>query len=100
MEDDLNTSKALAVLWEYIKSPAAAADKLAFLAYADNYLGLSLLEEEIQKPLPEEAQEMLERRKEARKNKDFKTSDELRDKLAAMGILVKDTPKGQEWRWK
>lgn len=100
MEDDLNTSKALAVLWEYIKSPAAAADKLAFLAYADNYLGLSLLQEEVQKPLPQEAQDILEKRKEARKNKDFKTSDELRDKLSAMGIIVKDTPKGQEWRWK
>ncbi|MDD6173863.1 MAG: cysteine--tRNA ligase [Elusimicrobiaceae bacterium] len=100
MDDDLNTSKALAVLWDFIKSRAAAADKLDFLKYADGFLGLSLLEEEVQKPLPKEAEEFLAARKEARAKKDFKTSDELRDKLSALGIIVKDTPKGQEWRWK
>lgn len=100
MDDDLNTSKALAVLWEFVKSRAAAADKLDFLKYADGFLGLSLLEEEAQKPLPKEAEELLALRKEARAKKDFKTSDELRDKLSALGIAVKDTPKGQEWRWK
>ena len=96
----MNTSKALAVLWDFVKSRAAAADKLDFLKYADGFLGLSLLEEEAQKPLPKEAEELLALRKEARAKKDFKTSDELRDKLSALGIAVKDTPKGQEWRWK
>ena len=100
MDDDLNASKALAVLWEYIKGGACAGDKLEFIKYADGFLGLSLLEGEAQKPLPQEAQEILEERKAARARKDFKTSDELRDKLSAMGIAVKDTPKGQEWRWK
>ncbi len=100
MDDDLNTSKALAVLWDFVKSRSAAADKLDFLKYADGFLGLSLLEEEAQKPLPEEAEELLALRKEARAKKDFKTSDELRDKLSALGIIVKDTPKGQEWRRK
>ncbi|MCR4667268.1 MAG: cysteine--tRNA ligase [Desulfovibrio sp.] len=40
---------------------------------------------------------LLEERSTARKNKDFARSDKLRDDLSAKGILVKDTPAGQEW---
>ncbi len=100
MEDDLNTSKALATVWDFIKGQSGPADKLAFITYADKFLGLSLLKEAEQKPLPPAAQELLAKRQEARKNKDFKTSDELRAELEKLGIIVKDTPKGTEWRWK
>lgn len=100
VEDDLNTSKALAFLWEFVKGPAAAADKLAFVTFADGFLGLSLLKEDAQKPLPQEAQDLIAKRQEARKNKDFKTSDEIRNQLDAMGIIIKDTPQGPQWRWK
>ncbi|WP_029898606.1 cysteine--tRNA ligase [Desulfohalovibrio reitneri] len=41
--------------------------------------------------------ELLVKRAEARKNKDFEASDALRDELAALGVAVKDTPRGQEW---
>jgi len=100
LEDDLNSPKALALLWEFVKGPADNADKLAFAEYADKFLGLSLLEESVQKPLPPAAAELLAKRQEARKNKDFKTSDLLRAELDKMGVSVKDTPKGMEWRWK
>ncbi len=100
MRDDLNTAKALAILWDYIKGAAPAAEKLEMAKYADEYLALDLLKDEEQKPLPAEAQLLIEERTAARAAKDFKKSDELRDKLAAMGILVKDTPQGTEWRWK
>ncbi len=40
---------------------------------------------------------LLEKRLEARKNKDFAASDAIRDELAAMGVEVKDTPQGQQW---
>jgi len=98
--DDLNCSKALSVLWDYIKGPASAAAKLDFLAYGDKFLGLSLLQEEPPHDLPPAAKDLLERRQNARKNKDFKTSDELRAELEKLGIIVKDTPAGTEWRWK
>ena len=96
MEDDLNTSKALALLWDFIKSNASNEEKLQFVNFADGFLGLDLLKEE-KKEISAEAKKLLEERAEARKQKDFKKSDELRAKLLAMGIVVKDTPKGQEY---
>ncbi|MDR1123659.1 MAG: cysteine--tRNA ligase [Elusimicrobiota bacterium] len=100
MDDDINTPKALSVLWEFIKGPAAAADKLEFIKYADGFLALSLLSGEVVKELPAAAVELLAAREAARKDKDFKTSDRLRDELEKLGIIVKDTPKGQQWGWK
>ena len=96
MEDDLNTSKALSLLWDFIKSEANAEEKLQFITFADTFLGLNLLEFE-KKEIPAEAKKLLKERVEARKQKDFKRSDELRAKLFAMGIIVRDTPKGQEY---
>lgn len=40
---------------------------------------------------------MLRQRIEVRQNKDFAASDRLRDELAALGVEVRDTPKGQQW---
>ena len=40
---------------------------------------------------------LMEQRAEARRNKDFARSDALRDELAALGVLVRDTPQGQQW---
>ena len=96
MEDDLNTAKALSVLWDYIKSEASATEKIEFVKFADNFLGLDLLAEE-KREISAEAKALLAERAEARKQKDYKKSDELRAKLLAMGIVVKDTPKGQEY---
>ena len=96
MEDDLNTAKALSLLWDFIKSGASAEEKLQFVIFADTFLGLDLLEEE-KREISAEAKQLLEERAEARKRKDFAKSDELRAKLLAMGIVVKDTPKGQEY---
>ena len=42
-------------------------------------------------------EELMSRRAEARRNKDFALSDSLRDELAALGVLVRDTPQGQQW---
>ena len=99
MADDLNTSKALAFVWEFLKTSNTPATKLELLKYADNFLGLDLLKEE-QKELPKEALALIEERQLARKNKDFKKSDEIRAKLEQMGILIKDTPQGPKWSFK
>ena len=42
-------------------------------------------------------EELIAKRQEARKNKDFKTADAIRDQLADMGIVLKDTPQGVQW---
>ena len=43
---------------------------------------------------------LIEERKEAKKAKDFKKADEIRDKLSEMGILIKDTREGTKWELK
>ena len=99
MEDDLNAPKALAVVWEVLRGKELhAAEKVAFLEFADGILALDLFraeEKEVQS-LPAEVEEMLQARAAARLAKDYKKSDELRMALAAAGYAVKDTPQGQQ----
>jgi cysteinyl-tRNA synthetase len=99
ISEDLGMPAALAVA-----HAVAGADDLdarqrrALLLDFDRVLGLSLdapADEEITE-LPEGAAELLAQRASARAARDFATSDELRDKLAAVGVEVRDTPNGQE----
>jgi cysteinyl-tRNA synthetase len=108
MDDDLNTAEALAALhvligqtnrWMASSSlkPEDARAVSAFFLDVDRVLALDLglaLDE----VLPEGAQEMLAEREAARKNKDWKRSDELRAALLERGVAVEDTPKGQRWK--
>jgi cysteinyl-tRNA synthetase len=48
--------------------------------------------------LSKEAEELIYKREEARKTKDWKTADQIRQQLAAMGIIIEDTPQGLKWR--
>ncbi|MBR3631562.1 MAG: cysteine--tRNA ligase [Elusimicrobiaceae bacterium] len=99
MEDDINAPKALAVVWESLRgSELNAAEKVEFLKFADGILALDLFRapEEKTEKLPAEVEILLNQRAEARKAKDYKKSDELRDQLAAAGYRVKDTPQGQQ----
>lgn len=96
INDDLDTPRALAIVWEILKDEnISSADKRATLLDFDQVLGLGLAdlkEEEI----PEGVTALLEARKKAREEKDFKASDELRTKINALGYEVKDSPLGQE----
>lgn len=99
MEDDLNAPKALAVVWEVLRgADLNAAEKVDFVKFADGILALDLLRapEEKVEELPAEVTAILQDRAAARAAKDYKKSDELRDKLAALGYRVKDTPQGQQ----
>jgi cysteinyl-tRNA synthetase len=97
--DDLDTPRALQVLRSFEKGDAAAGIKLETFLWADRLLGLDLARDIGKAPaaLPAGASELLEQRAEARANKDFAASDSLRDQLAELGVVVKDTPAGQEW---
>ena len=69
-------------------------DKKATILDFDKVLGLGF--EFIQKEkVPTEVIELLKQREKARKEKDFKMSDELRAKINALGFEVKDVPEGQ-----
>ena len=96
-------SAALAALFDAIRegnavmdaklmAPADAAAVQALFKRWDGALGV------LEKPaeaVPAAVQALLERRQAARAAKDWKQSDALRDEIAALGWLVKDTPKGQ-----
>jgi len=94
--DDLDTPRALSLLWDLIKDPdVSATDKKATILDFDKVLGLdfeNIKEEEI----PEEVKKLVEEREEARRNQDFKKSDVLRDEINTLGYGVKDTPDGQK----
>ncbi len=105
MEDDLNTADALAAVFMLVRdintAIAAGAGKKALEAFAevfDELTGvLGLVYNRKTETLDSEIEELIEKRTEARKNKDFKTADEIRDKLKEMGIILEDTPQGVKW---
>ena len=78
----------------------SAGSKFETFAWADRLLGLDLARQVGQvrevAALPAGADDLLTARAAARSAKDFAASDRLRDELAALGVVVKDTPAGQE----
>ncbi len=105
MEDDLNTADALAAVFMLVRDINTAiannAGKAALEAFADIFDQLTgvlgLVYNRNTESLDSEIEELIEKRTEARKNKDFKTADEIRDKLKEMGITLEDTPQGVKW---
>ena len=87
----------MALVAELGHSPAAPGAKAALLRGWDGVLGLDLDRPAPSRELPAGAAELLEARAKARAAKDFGASDRLRDKLAALGVTVTDTPEGQRW---
>ncbi len=94
VENDLNTPLALATVWELVKDTEINnADKKATLLDFDSVLGLGL--DKIQKEeIPENILEIAKEREEARKEKNWQKSDELRNKIRDMGYELKDESSG------
>lgn len=96
IDDDLDTPRALALLWDVAKDEnMSAGDKKATILDFDKVLGLGF-ENLKKKEIPEEIMKIAEERKQARLNKDFKKSDELRKKINSLGYEIKDTEEGQK----
>ena len=95
INDDLNMPLAMSVVWEVVKNPIKSNKFAKLLDKFDEVLGLNLSHKE-ELELPEEIKDILEERKNARENKDWAKSDELRDKLLDLGYVVKDTKNGVE----
>ena len=106
MDDDLNTADAISVIFEIVSEVnknITAESKSSVNIIDESYalikeLGgvLGLFQKSAENSVDDEVEQILAERKLARENKDWAKSDELRDKLKAMGITVKDTPAGQQ----
>ena len=95
INDDLNMPQALSVIWDVVKYEKKSKLLAELLLKFDTVLGLNIDKEE-KIDLPEEIINIVEERKQARLNKDWNKSDELRDKLMSLGYTVKDTKDGME----
>ena len=107
MNDDFNTANAISVLFElarlanvYLQEPNTSEEVLhAFLSTMDaisEVLGIKLAKEV--ELLDEEIEALLAERVEARKNRDFARSDEIRDHLLSLNIILEDTRQGTRWK--
>jgi len=94
MNDDLNTPKALQVLWRLVRDEKAKG-KFQTIKKMDEVFGLKLLEKE-KLDIPAEVKKLAEEREKARNEKNWKKSDELRDKINKLGFIINDTPNGWE----
>ena len=96
INDDLNMPVAMSVIWDVIKNPKKSKDFANLLLEFDEVLGIYIQKKNNKKEIeiPEEIAELIEKRKEARKNKDWELSDKIRDELKEKGYQVKDTKDG------
>ncbi|MGV8171136.1 MAG: cysteine--tRNA ligase [Candidatus Woesearchaeota archaeon] len=96
INDDLNTPKALAIMWAVIKDKEFNdREKYLMLLDFDRLFGLGLDKlKHIQLMVPEEVMSIVHEREHARRQKDFKKSDQLRDVIQKMGFQVGDTENG------
>jgi len=93
VNDDLNTPQALALFWDVIKDGNMSdADKKATILDFDKVLGLGFanLKETDMIEMPEEVLQLVKEREQARREKDFKKSDELRAQINSLGYKVYD----------
>ena len=96
MDDDFNTPMALAVLWKFVRDTKANG-KVKTLKKMDEVLGLDLFAEE-KENIPANVQKLVEQREEARKKKDWKASDTLRDEINKLSYVIDDTKDGMRVR--
>ena len=95
LENDLNTSNALTILYDVLKSNLNNNTKLYLIEDFDKVLSLNLLcEEKIDKELVNYINEKMFKRNEAKQNKDYELADKIRDELLSRGIILKDTREG------
>ena len=95
LNDDLNMPKALAVVWEMIRSHEADAVKKATILACDEVMGLDIdawRPEEI--VVPDSVQTLVQEREQARSDKNWGKADELRDEILSLGFVLEDTREG------
>ena len=106
MDDDFNTADAISVLFDLTKdinnnininSSVELCEKAeALIRELGNPLGI--LQNRMKKDLENEIQELIDKRQQARKDRDFALADKIRDDLKNRNIVLEDTPQGVRWK--
>jgi len=95
INDDLNVPRAIAVIWDMVKSDLSEADKKATLLEMDTVLGLGIADwQPDELDIPAEVLALVEQREQARQARDFIRADTLRAEVAALGFQIEDTREG------
>ena len=105
MEDDFNTADAISAVFELVKFANINVTENGSAAYAGAVLDileklcgvLGIITDRKEEALDGDIEELIAARQQARKDKDFAKADEIRDRLLAMGIVLKDTREGVKW---
>lgn len=96
LENDLNTSRAITVLYDVLKSDLSDKSKLYLVSEFDKVLGLDLLKENKNEEIPSEIKDLAELRWNAKQNKDWAKADELRNEISKLGYTILDSKEGYE----
>jgi len=109
MDNDLNAPKAMAEIFTFVGEVNGIIDEgrlsgedskkvIDFMLDIDRVLGLKMEEALVEKELADEIKRLIEERNNARKEKNYARSDEIRDQLKEKGIILMDTPQGTLWK--
>ena len=106
MDDDLNTADALSIVFELDRFMNSNVNENSTKEFAKKVLDefneltsvLNIVNKKQDDMLDEEIEALIQKRTEAKKNRDFKLADEIRDELLEKGIILEDTRQGVKWR--
>ena len=99
ISNDLNTANALSVLYELLKDEQVNGHtKLDLIKKFDKVLDVALIKEKTTLDNEEEILFLIEKRNEAKKNKDYELADSIRDDLLSKGIQIVDTREGTTYK--
>ena len=106
MDDDFNTADAISAIFELVKVANTSVDESSTKALVSETKHaietlcdvLGIITQKKEELLDAEIEELIAKRKQARKDKNFALADEIRDTLASRGILLEDTREGVKWK--
>ena len=100
LSDNLNTSNAITILYDVLKSDISSNTKLKLVESFDTVLSLDLIKKvEVSKELESKVNELLELRNKYKSEKDYEKADEVRKQIEDLGATIKDTREGSKIIW-